>query len=67
VRIYAGEMAKTALRVNLVDPGIVATKLRLQGFPAEDRAALKTPDEVVEPFVALASAECALNGELLHV
>jgi NAD(P)-dependent dehydrogenase (short-subunit alcohol dehydrogenase family) len=67
VRIYAGEVAKTALRVNLIDPGIVATKLRLQGFPAEDRAALKTPDEVVEPFVALASAECALNGELLHV
>jgi NAD(P)-dependent dehydrogenase (short-subunit alcohol dehydrogenase family) len=67
VRIYAGEVAKTALRVNLIDPGIVATKLRLQGFPAEDRAALKTPDEVVEPFVALASAECALNGELLQV
>ncbi len=67
VRIYAGEVAKTALRVNLIDPGIVATKLRLQGFPAEDRAALKTPDEVVEPFVALASAECALNGELLHI
>jgi NAD(P)-dependent dehydrogenase (short-subunit alcohol dehydrogenase family) len=66
VRIYAGEVANTALRVNLVDPGIVATKLRLQGFPAEDRAALKTPDEVVEPFVTLASAECALNGELLH-
>ena len=67
VRIYAGEVANTALRVNLVDPGIVATKLRLQGFPAEDRAALKTPDEVVEPFVTLASAECALNGELLHL
>jgi NAD(P)-dependent dehydrogenase (short-subunit alcohol dehydrogenase family) len=66
VRIYSGEVAKTALRVNLIDPGIVATKLRLQGFPAEDRAALKTPDEVVEPFVALASAECALNGELLQ-
>jgi NAD(P)-dependent dehydrogenase (short-subunit alcohol dehydrogenase family) len=67
VRIYAGEVANTALRVNLVDPGIVATKLRLQGFPAEDRAALKTPDEVVAPFVTLASAECALNGELLQV
>jgi NAD(P)-dependent dehydrogenase (short-subunit alcohol dehydrogenase family) len=66
VQIYAGEVAMTALRVNLVDPGIVATKLRLQGFPAEDRAALKTPDEVVEPFVTLASAECALNGELLQ-
>ncbi len=66
VRIYAGEVATTALRVNLVDPGIVATKLRLQGFPAEDRAALKTPDEIVEPFVTLASAECTLNGELLQ-
>jgi NAD(P)-dependent dehydrogenase (short-subunit alcohol dehydrogenase family) len=66
VRIYAGEVAKTALRVNLVDPGIVATKLRLQGFPAEDRVALKTPDEIIEPFVTLASAECTLNGELLQ-
>jgi NAD(P)-dependent dehydrogenase (short-subunit alcohol dehydrogenase family) len=66
VRIYAGEASRTTLRVNLVDPGTVATKLRLQGFPAEDRAALKTPDEVVEPFVALASAECTLNGEILR-
>jgi NAD(P)-dependent dehydrogenase (short-subunit alcohol dehydrogenase family) len=66
VRIYAGEASRTKLRVNLVDPGAVATKLRLQGFPAEDRSALKTPDDVVDPFVMLASAECALNGELLR-
>lgn len=67
VRIYAGEASRTNLRVNLVDPGAVATKLRLQGFPAEDRDALKQPDDVVEPFVTLASAECSLNGELLRV
>ena len=66
VRIYAGEVAKTAIRVNLVDPGIVATRLRLQGFPAEDRARLKMPDDVVEPFVALAAADCALNGEIIR-
>ncbi|HZB90694.1 MAG TPA: SDR family NAD(P)-dependent oxidoreductase [Stellaceae bacterium] len=67
VRIYAGEVANTSLRVNLIDPGVVATKLRLQGFPAEDRAALNKPDDVVEPFVALASAECTLNGEALRL
>src|SRR5579883_1706259 len=35
VKIYAGEVEKTPIRVNLVDPGPVRTKLRLQGFPAE--------------------------------
>jgi NAD(P)-dependent dehydrogenase (short-subunit alcohol dehydrogenase family) len=39
-KIYAGEVARTAIRVNLVDPGIVHTKLRAQGFPGEDRAGL---------------------------
>ena len=66
VRIYAGEVAKTKLRVNLVDPGVVATRLRLQGFPGEDRSQLRTPEDVVEPFVALASAECALHGEIVR-
>jgi NAD(P)-dependent dehydrogenase (short-subunit alcohol dehydrogenase family) len=66
VRIYAGEVAKTRLKVNLVDPGIVATRLRAQGFPGEDRARLALPEAVTEPFLALASAECALNGEILR-
>jgi NAD(P)-dependent dehydrogenase (short-subunit alcohol dehydrogenase family) len=65
VRIYAGEVAKTALRVNLVDPGTVATRLRAQGFPGEDRAALRAPEDVTEPFVTLASAQCPHHGEIL--
>ncbi len=66
VRIYAGEVARTPLKVNLVDPGAVATRLRAQGFPAEDRALLRQPEDVVEPFVALAAADCARNGEILR-
>ena len=66
-RIYAGEITRTALRVNLVDPGVVATKLRAQGFPGEDRAALAKPDDVTEPFVTLAAADCAVNGEILRI
>jgi NAD(P)-dependent dehydrogenase (short-subunit alcohol dehydrogenase family) len=64
-KIYAGEMAKTNVRVNLVDPGIVRTKLRAQGFPGEDRSKIRSPEEVTEPFVALAMAECANHGEVV--
>ncbi len=65
-RIYAGEVTKTALKVNLVDPGVVATNLRAQGFPGEDRAPLARPEDVTEAFVELASAGCARNGEIVR-
>jgi NAD(P)-dependent dehydrogenase (short-subunit alcohol dehydrogenase family) len=66
VKIYAGEVAKTTLRVNLVDPGIVATALRAHGFPGEDRTTLAAPDDVTEPFVAAAAADCTQNGDILR-
>ena len=65
-KIYAGEVAKTPIRVNLVDPGIVRTNLRAQGFPGEDRSKLRGPEDITEPFVALATADCAHNGEVLR-
>jgi NAD(P)-dependent dehydrogenase (short-subunit alcohol dehydrogenase family) len=63
VRIYAGEVAKTNLRVNLIDPGPVRTRLRATAFPLEDRDRLALPENVAEAFLAPASAECTLNGE----
>jgi NAD(P)-dependent dehydrogenase (short-subunit alcohol dehydrogenase family) len=67
VRIYAGEVVKTPIKVNLVDPGIVRTNLRAQGFPGEDRDALAAPEDVTDPFVMLASAECTRHGEVVTV
>jgi NAD(P)-dependent dehydrogenase (short-subunit alcohol dehydrogenase family) len=66
VRIYAGEVRTTPLRVNLVDPGIVRTRLRAQGFPREERATLRAPEDVTEPFVAAAAADCTRHGEVLR-
>jgi NAD(P)-dependent dehydrogenase (short-subunit alcohol dehydrogenase family) len=66
VRIYAGEVTKTNLKVNLVDPGIVRTRLRAQGFPGEDRARLRAPEDVTEPYVAAAAADCSRHGEILR-
>ncbi len=66
VRIYAGEVTQTNLKVNLVDPGIVGTRLRTRGVPGEDRAKLRTHEDVTEPFVAAATVECRHHAEILR-
>ena len=65
VMTYAAETAKTGLRVNLVDPGPMRTRLRGKAFPGEEKAALASPDQRTERFVELAEAGCTLHGQRL--
>ena len=65
VKIYAGEVAKTRVRANLIDPGIVRTRLRARAFPGEDPAALPSPETVADAFLALAVPGCTRNGEVV--
>lgn len=65
VKTYAMEIAASPLRVNLIDPGVVATKLRTQAFPGEDSKTITQPDEITDRFVELAEAACALHGEII--
>ena len=65
VKIYAGEIAKTRVRANLVDPGVIGTRLRARAFPGENPAKLPAPESVGDAFVELASPECLRNGELV--
>jgi NAD(P)-dependent dehydrogenase (short-subunit alcohol dehydrogenase family) len=67
VRIYAGEIAKTAVRANLIDPGPVRTRLRAHAFPGEDPADLSPPETVAAAFLALAAPECQRNGEIVSL
>ncbi len=67
VRTYAAEIARTSVRVNLLDPGVVRTALRAQAFPGEDPSRLKSPESLTEPFVELAEIGCSRNGETLRV
>ena len=59
---YAAEVASTNIRVNLIDPGAVATKMRAKAFPAEDPSGLPTPESITEWFVRLCEAS-APNGQ----
>lgn len=54
---YAAEMQATALRVNIVDPGVVRTAMRASAFPGEDPSTLPTPDAVAGTFLQLCLPE----------
>jgi len=52
-QVLANEHRHTPLRVNCVNPGPTRTNMRLEAYPAEDRNALKTPEEILSTYVYL--------------
>lgn len=66
VRGYAAELAKTPVRVNLLDPGNVRTGMRAQAFPGEDPMTLAPPETVTDLFVELAEPGCQRQGEVVR-
>jgi len=63
VRIYAAEVAHTAVKVNLINPGPTRTRMRADAFPGENPQTLPTPDAIAAAFVPLAEQSCSLHGE----
>lgn len=54
------------LRVNVLDPGPVRTRMRRQAFPAEDMSGLAAPEDVVRPYLWLLSeASRGVTGQRL--
>jgi NAD(P)-dependent dehydrogenase (short-subunit alcohol dehydrogenase family) len=66
VMAYAAETKRMTVRVNLIDPGPLATRLRAQAYPGEDPKQLPEPATVTEAFVALAEAGCTRHGTLVE-
>ncbi|WP_270934764.1 SDR family NAD(P)-dependent oxidoreductase [Falsiroseomonas oryzae] len=53
VLTWAQEVVTTRLRVNLADPGVVATRMRATAMPGEDPATLPRPEDVAPGIAAL--------------
>ena len=66
VKTYAAETAKTNVRANLIDPGVVRTSMRADAFPGEDPDTLPAPEEITETFVKLAEASWTGSGEVVR-
>lgn len=63
VLCWAGELNKTSIRANLLDPGVVRTAMRARAFPGEDPQTLPHPEALAEAFIRMALPEWTGNGE----
>lgn len=63
-RTYAAENDTTPVRVNLVNPGPVRTKMRAAAMPGEDASTLDAPEQVAAEIVKLCVPDFAENGKL---
>jgi len=64
-KTYANETSDSAIKVNIIDPGATATRMRAEAYPGEDQATLRTPEEVAEVFVEFALPSFTETGRLI--
>lgn len=62
---WAAEAKSTSLKVNMLDPGDVATSMFSAAFPGADLKAMPIPDDIAPAFVALTSKDCPYHGQIL--
>jgi NAD(P)-dependent dehydrogenase (short-subunit alcohol dehydrogenase family) len=62
VQSWAQEVAHTRLRVNLADPGVVATRMRALAMPGEDPATIAQPAQIAPALAALCLPAEARHG-----
>jgi len=63
-RTYASETSTTPIRVNVVRPGPMRTRMRAQAMPGEDPATLAGPEQVAESIVELCLPTSTETGRL---
>jgi NAD(P)-dependent dehydrogenase (short-subunit alcohol dehydrogenase family) len=66
-KTYANETRDSEIKVNIVDPGATATRMRAEAYPGEDQNTLRNPKDVAEAFVPLAMPDFAETGQIIDV
>lgn len=66
-KCWAGEVATTPMKVNILNPGGVATSMYASAFPGADLPSMPQPEDIAPAFVALSDENCSHHGEVLHV
>jgi NAD(P)-dependent dehydrogenase (short-subunit alcohol dehydrogenase family) len=66
-RSWAAEVESTRLRVNLADPGPVATQLRANAMPGEDPAGIAQPADLAPAIAALCLPTETRNGAVVRL
>jgi NAD(P)-dependent dehydrogenase (short-subunit alcohol dehydrogenase family) len=65
-QVLASEQEPGSIRVNCINPGPVRTEMRRAAYPAEDRDALKTTEEILPTYMYLLGPDSqGVTGESL--
>ena len=64
-KTYANETQDSPIKVNIIDPGATATRMRAEAYPGEDQATLRTPEAVAEAFVPLVMPNFTETGQIV--
>lgn len=63
-QVLADELEGSTIRVNAINPGATRTKMRATAFPAEDKYALKTPEQIAPLYLYLMGKDSeTINGQ----
>lgn len=66
VKTYAHEVASTAIKVNILNPGPVRTTMRQRAFPGENPESLPAPEALVPLFLDLVDAGQSDSGQIYN-
>ena len=64
-RIWAAESEQTNLKINILNPGAMATPMRAAAFPGEDQKTIPSPGDVAPIIVDMLSPNFSEHGTLI--
>lgn len=67
VKVYASELDKTNVKVNLVDPGMVGTAMLAEALPGADMNSFPKAEAITDIFVELTKRSLKDNGKVFMV
>lgn len=62
-RVWAGETEQTNLRINILNPGGTATRMRTSAFPGENPKSLPQPADIAPAFLTLLDPKLFDHGK----
>ena len=66
VQSWARELDGSSVKINLLDPGRVRTRMRAKAAPGEDPMTLPHPDEIAPLFLRLCSRDETRHGQIVE-
>lgn len=64
MQVLADEFSNGTIRFNCINPGGTKTSMRAKAFPGEDSNLLKTPEDIMSPYLYLMDSESvAVTGQ----